>query len=266
MSQNLLLTPRPSPNGKGHTSLQSRSQLVETLIFTATSLLLVSWSNFKPERLQFFIKEILKRSKSSYRVVQLALFYVIRLQEQLDKPEDEVFKCPKRCFLACLILASKFLQDNNFTMKSWSSLTGLKTSELLRNEMVVLKTLDYRLNISSVTYHDWVNLLYRVSSLSHSDAEQRHAAIPLSPVSPSCNGFPASRPCSPVHSSFEPSNVLATFSNKAELAQLLSEFKVERLGHAMRAVTSDATRKRKLTTDDNDCAAMNETAKRAALS
>ncbi|KAI0092927.1 hypothetical protein BDW22DRAFT_1300333, partial [Trametopsis cervina] len=53
--------------------------------------------------------------------------------------------CPRRTFLACLILASKFLQDRSYSNKAWAKLAGLPPREIGRCERAVGEALEWRL-------------------------------------------------------------------------------------------------------------------------
>ena len=52
--------------------------------------------------------------------------------------------CPRRTFLACLILASKFMQDRSYSNRAWVKLAGLPPRELGRCERVLGKALEWR--------------------------------------------------------------------------------------------------------------------------
>ena len=66
--------------------------------------------------------------------------------------------CPRRTFLACLILASKFMQDRSYSNRAWAKLAGLPPREIGRCERAVGEALEWRL---------WVGKL-PVSSVSTS--------------------------------------------------------------------------------------------------
>jgi len=53
--------------------------------------------------------------------------------------------CPRRTFLASLLVATKFLQDRAFSNKAWAKLTGLSPREIGRCERALLQVLDWRL-------------------------------------------------------------------------------------------------------------------------
>jgi hypothetical protein len=53
--------------------------------------------------------------------------------------------CPRRAFLAALILASKFTQDRCYSNKAWAKLSGLPPREIGRCERALGAALDWRL-------------------------------------------------------------------------------------------------------------------------
>ncbi|KLO04490.1 hypothetical protein SCHPADRAFT_917907 [Schizopora paradoxa] len=53
--------------------------------------------------------------------------------------------CPRRAFLAALILASKFLQDRCYSNRAWAKLSGLTPREVSRCERALGEALEWRL-------------------------------------------------------------------------------------------------------------------------
>jgi hypothetical protein len=53
--------------------------------------------------------------------------------------------CPRRTFLAAIILASKFMQDKSFSNKAWARLAGLPAREIGRCERALGAALEWRL-------------------------------------------------------------------------------------------------------------------------
>ncbi|KAK7687052.1 hypothetical protein QCA50_009552 [Cerrena zonata] len=53
--------------------------------------------------------------------------------------------CPRRTFLACLILASKFMQDRSYSNRAWAKLAGLPPREIGRCERALGEALEWRL-------------------------------------------------------------------------------------------------------------------------
>ncbi|KAL7269627.1 PHO85 cyclin-5 [Rhizina undulata] len=143
--------------------------------------------------LRTFIQETLRRSRTSYSTLQVALYYLIVIRPFLPSrnsdfssmpPEDAQMvrakQCGRRMFLAALILASKYLQDRNYSARAWSKISGLNTQEININEMAFLEAINWRLHISETIFNKWTDLVLKYTSppgpctLSHwSDEEKR---------------------------------------------------------------------------------------------
>ncbi|CAB4253808.1 similar to Saccharomyces cerevisiae YHR071W PCL5 Cyclin [Maudiozyma barnettii] len=98
-----------------------------------------------------FLTEVLKRSKSNKLIAMLASHYFKQIYENLNSNKindlPEFAKCSKRIFLTCLILSHKFINDNTFSMKTWSSISGLPAKDLSTLERWCLHKLDYNLYV-----------------------------------------------------------------------------------------------------------------------
>ncbi|KAI0688616.1 hypothetical protein C8T65DRAFT_516080, partial [Cerioporus squamosus] len=53
--------------------------------------------------------------------------------------------CPRRTFLASLILATKFVQDRSFNNRAWAKLVDLSPREVGRCERALAAALEWRL-------------------------------------------------------------------------------------------------------------------------
>ena len=123
--------------------------------------------------LQGFVQELIRRSRTSGTVLQTALCYIEAVRRKLPKiasasaspvkettaegssqddelatPESLVpspLLCPRRTFLASLILASKFLQDRCYSNRAWAKLSGLSPREVGRCEKALGDALEWRL-------------------------------------------------------------------------------------------------------------------------
>jgi hypothetical protein len=121
--------------------------------------------------LRTFIQETLRRSRTSYSTLQVALYYLILIKPQLPKhdftmpqPEDvalRALQCGRRMFLAALILASKYLQDRNFSARAWSKISSLTVCEINTNEMAFLEAVNWRLHITDPTWEKWQEVVLR---------------------------------------------------------------------------------------------------------
>lgn len=134
--------------------------------------------------LRTFVQEVLRRSKTSYSTLQVALYYLILVKscipkhdftmEQLeDSPACRAMQCGRRMFLAALILASKYLQDRNFSARAWSKISGLRTCEINTNEMAFLSAVNWKLHIPEPTFHRWTDIVLKYSPSAQVNASPR---------------------------------------------------------------------------------------------
>lgn len=140
--------------------------------------------------LRVFVQEVLRRSKTSYSTLQVALYYLILIQSCIpkhdftmvqteDSPACRSMQCGRRMFLAALILASKYLQDRNFSARAWSKISGLQTCEINSNEMAFLSAVNWKLHIPQPVYEKWTDIV-----LKYSPSAQVNALPRSSPTSP----------------------------------------------------------------------------------
>jgi len=122
--------------------------------------------------LRTYIEETLRRSRTSYSTLQVALYYLIlikphipsldfTMEQRLDCPATRSLMCGRRVFLAALILASKYLQDRNYSAKAWSKMSGLKVTEINANERVFLAKINWKLHIPKPTFEKWQEVVLR---------------------------------------------------------------------------------------------------------
>ena len=135
--------------------------------------------------LRIFVQEVLKRSKTSYSTLQVALYYLIlikscipkhdfTMEQHEDSQAARAMQCGRRMFLASLILASKYLQDRNFSARAWSKISGLRTREINNNEIAFLLSVRWKLHIPEALFHRWTDIVLKYSP----------SASPQSPTSP----------------------------------------------------------------------------------
>ncbi|KAL8925062.1 MAG: hypothetical protein Q9208_003746 [Pyrenodesmia sp. 3 TL-2023] len=124
--------------------------------------------------LRTFVQEVLRRSKTSYSTLQVALYYLVLIQSCLprhdftmEQHEDSqacrAMQCGRRMFLSSLILASKYLQDRNFSARAWSKISGLKASEININEIAFLTAVSWKLHIPEPVYQRWTDIVMKYS-------------------------------------------------------------------------------------------------------
>lgn len=157
--------------------------------------------------LRTFVQEVLRRSKTSYSTLQVALYYLILIQSCIpkhdftmeqseDSPACRAMQCGRRMFLAALILASKYLQDRNFSARAWSKISGLRTREINQNELAFLSAVNWKLHIPEPVFHRWTDIVLKyspsaqVNGLPRSCPGSSHSwksIIPL--LTPELDGF-----------------------------------------------------------------------------
>ncbi|EME49659.1 hypothetical protein DOTSEDRAFT_68437 [Dothistroma septosporum NZE10] len=162
-----------------------KNHFVDNLVDSASQMIEVIWPlSVAPCRsegsgrgvlpLRTYIEETLKRSRTSYSTLQVALYYLIlirphvpktdfTMEQTVDCPADRSLMCGRRMFLAALILASKYLQDRNYSAKAWSKMSGLKVCEINMNERMYLSKINWKLHISQPTFEKWQELVLRFS-------------------------------------------------------------------------------------------------------
>ncbi|KAI8632808.1 hypothetical protein F5Y19DRAFT_330917 [Xylariaceae sp. FL1651] len=122
--------------------------------------------------LRTFIQETLRRSRTSYSTLQVALYYLILIKPHvpnhdftMEQPDDihaiRALQCGRRMFLAALILASKYLQDRNYSARAWSKISGLATQEINQNEMAFLSAVRWKLHITDAVFKRWTEIILK---------------------------------------------------------------------------------------------------------
>lgn len=125
--------------------------------------------------LQSFITETLRRSRTSYSTLQVALFYLVLIKDfvprcnfTMEQPkgsdEFKAMQCGRRMFLTALILASKYLQDRNYSTRAWSKISGLRAQEIHSNEMEYCKKISWVLHVPKEKFDRWSYTVLKLSS------------------------------------------------------------------------------------------------------
>lgn len=121
------------------------------------------------------MQEVLKRSRTSYSTLLVALHYLILIMtsvpkygnftmEQVEDSEGcRAMQCGRRMFLAALILASKYLQDRNYSTRAWGKISGLQVSEINTNERVFLSAVCWKLHIPEPLFQRWERIVLKYS-------------------------------------------------------------------------------------------------------
>lgn len=172
-----------------------------------------------------FVTLIQQRAHLDNEIILIASIYYSRICNHLcqDQKSNSKFISSRKIWLSCLILATKYHSEANYSLLVWSKWTGLTASELNEYERFVLEILDYNLcfnvqdfqKIKSNIYskgtsnhlkiidllskynrsnHDiyskMVNIQIQPPSIPHNSQKITHLTTP--PTSPICNCFHAS--------------------------------------------------------------------------
>jgi hypothetical protein len=151
--------------------------------------------------LKTYIQETLKRSKTRFSTLQVALYYLVLLKEvmpscnfTMEQPDNNPYRialqCGRRMFLTALMLASKYLQDRNYSAKAWSKITGLQVKEINLNEVAFLLAIDWKLHVQETTFERWQNILIKYSNVNMKPYWGA-AVMGLKPDLTTSNGFQA---------------------------------------------------------------------------
>ncbi|KAK3076313.1 hypothetical protein LTS18_013349 [Coniosporium uncinatum] len=81
------------------------------------------------------------------------------MEQPEDMPSRRALQCGRRMFLAALILASKYLQDHNYSARAWSKISGLKVCEINCNEMAFLTAVNWRLHFPEALFERWQDVV-----------------------------------------------------------------------------------------------------------
>jgi hypothetical protein len=126
--------------------------------------------------LRTYIEETLRRSRTSYSTLQVALYYLVLIKASVpfrdftmeqsgDCPASRALMCGRRMFLAALILASKYLQDRNYSTKAWSKMSGLRVSEINSNERTFLAKIGWKLHVAKPLFDRWTDIVLKYQTM-----------------------------------------------------------------------------------------------------
>lgn len=145
-----------------------------------------------------FCFQVLTATQLSESAVYLSLKYIaILLQSNptIEGAEGSEY----RLFIVALMLANKFLDDNTFTNKTWSEVSGMKIKDVNIMESEFLEALDYNLFVRSDDYNIWKQLLQEcrqratLSYYDHPQQRQQLVMMTLETLGLSCKWYDATR-------------------------------------------------------------------------
>ncbi|KZT09059.1 uncharacterized protein LAESUDRAFT_675644 [Laetiporus sulphureus 93-53] len=105
-----------------------------------------------------FMQKVLETTQVSQSVIVLSLHYIYRMKARnrftSGQPGSEY-----RVAIAALMMANKFVDDNTYTNKTWSEVSGIDLAEINKMEKEFLLGIDFGLYVDKSTYDSWLNLL-----------------------------------------------------------------------------------------------------------
>ncbi|KAG1078064.1 hypothetical protein G6F42_024447 [Rhizopus arrhizus] len=106
-----------------------------------------------------FCKQILQATQLSESVILLSLKYIAMLLQ--NNPSIQGADGSEyRLFTVALMLGNKFLDDNTFTNKTWSEVSGMKVTDLNIMELEFLDVLRFKLSVQKEEYERWRTALF----------------------------------------------------------------------------------------------------------
>ncbi|CDO70961.1 hypothetical protein BN946_scf184829.g70 [Trametes cinnabarina] len=117
-----------------------------------------------------FMQKVLETTQVSQSVIVLSLRYIYRLKARNPFTTGQAGS-EYRVAIAALMLANKFVDDNTYTNKTWSEVSGIELSEVNRMEREFLLGIDFGLYVDKQTYESWLNLLKGLVMAKERDAK-----------------------------------------------------------------------------------------------
>ncbi|CAO3678171.1 unnamed protein product [Rhizopus stolonifer] len=105
-----------------------------------------------------FCKQVLTATQLSESVILLGLKYIAMLL-QFNPSIQGAAGSEYRLFIVALMLGNKFLDDNTFTNKTWSKVTGMKVKDLNMMELEFLDVLGFQLFVQKEEFERYKRAL-----------------------------------------------------------------------------------------------------------
>lgn len=117
--------------------------------------------------LRAFIEKLLRTSGATYATLLAGCYYLNLLQSMSLNPNPPVaakpetiantgpIQCPRRMFLAAIMLGWKYTQERSYSSRAWASMSGLHLKEINSNEVLFLIKIDWRLYIPRENLEHW---------------------------------------------------------------------------------------------------------------
>lgn len=130
-----------------------------------------------------FMQKLLETTQVSQSVIVLSLHYIYRLKDR-NRTTPAQSGSEFRIAVAALMMANKYLDDNTYTNKTWSEVSGIDLSEIAKMEREFLVGVDNSLYVDQSTYESWLHLLKGLVAAKDKDSQRfrksRQVRVPKS--------------------------------------------------------------------------------------
>jgi len=146
---------------------------------------------------------LLSRSRSSFSALVLSLKYMHQTAATLVTPPSMAMMPSAdplsvyRIYVAALVTATKYLEDNTFTNKAWAEITAIPLPQLNLLEMNFLFRLDFNIHVPEQQYSKWLASLLEFTTKGKATTSSAAASPAASPASTPAPSSPMSLPPSP---------------------------------------------------------------------
>ncbi|CAI2165760.1 23_t:CDS:2 [Funneliformis geosporum] len=153
---------------------------------TIRYVILAIWDTSYGIEFHDWMEQVLQMSGTNCRIIELALYYLLRFKRCLSHSNVESYKfprkyihnysrftvskepCPKSpdsikslpALVSSIILAWKFYQDENFRTHHWAYFTGYSAEQLNVFERDFLRMIDYNVFIKENSFKQWLRFLH----------------------------------------------------------------------------------------------------------
>ncbi|KAH9947355.1 cyclin-domain-containing protein [Amylocystis lapponica] len=117
-----------------------------------------------------FMQKVLETTQVSQSVIVLSLHYIYRMKARNPFTSGQSGS-EYRVAVAALMMANKFVDDNTYTNKTWSEVSGIELDEINRMEREFLLGIDFGLYVDKTTYDSWLNLLKGLIMAKEKDSQ-----------------------------------------------------------------------------------------------
>lgn len=174
-------------------NLKCKSQVGDHLVDYATDLIVSTWPSdvVSREMVRHFIAEAVRRSCTSYALLQLAVYYATMARDwaQNRRKGDPhaldtcpTLGCGRRVFLAALVVAHKYHIDRSFGATAWSKISCLPAKQIVAMELDLLKALDWKVHIPYSKFAEWCQKTLVLPSMLVSKPDSEEVQIPMASI------------------------------------------------------------------------------------